>query len=96
MLDFPEFQSAVSLLTGSLDAWIWVFPGLLIGLVFGALPGISVTMAMALFLPMSMYMEFLPAIIFLTSIFHGRRLRGFCTCCPNEHPGYIIGSRHDL
>ncbi|MFZ9103149.1 MAG: tripartite tricarboxylate transporter permease, partial [Burkholderiaceae bacterium] len=76
ILDVDAFNSAVSLLTGDLEAWFWVIPGLIIGLVFGALPGISITMAMALFLPMTLYMEFLPAIIFLTSLLTGARLGG--------------------
>lgn len=76
MIDLPAFGSAVAMLAGSLDAWIWVVPGLLIGLVFGALPGISVSMAMALVLPATLYMEFLPAIIFLTSVYTGAGFGG--------------------
>jgi putative tricarboxylic transport membrane protein len=55
-----------------------VVPGLLIGLLFGALPGISVSMAMAmaLVLPATLYMEFLPAIIFLTSVYTGAGFGG--------------------
>ncbi len=76
MIDIPALGSAVAMLTGSLDAWLWVVPGLLIGLVFGALPGISVSMAMALVLPATLYMEFLPAIIFLTSVYTGAGFGG--------------------
>ncbi len=76
MIDLPALGSAVALLAGSPEAWIWVIPGLLIGLVFGALPGISVSMAMALVLPATLYMEFLPAIIFLTSVYTGAGFGG--------------------
>ncbi|MDO9499990.1 tripartite tricarboxylate transporter permease [Falsiroseomonas sp.] len=76
MIDFPAFGAAISLLAGSPQAWIWVVPGLLIGLVFGALPGISVSMAMALVLPATLYMDFLPAIIFLTSVYTGAGFGG--------------------
>ncbi|WP_137177831.1 tripartite tricarboxylate transporter permease [Roseomonas sp. AR75] len=76
MIDTVAFGAAVAMLAGSLDAWIWVIPGLLIGLVFGALPGISVSMAMALVLPATLYMEFLPAIIFLTSVYTGAGFGG--------------------
>ncbi|MGX9965309.1 tripartite tricarboxylate transporter permease [Roseomonas sp. F4] len=76
MIDFPALGSAIALLSSSLDAWLWVVPGLLIGLVFGALPGISVSMAMALVLPATLYMEFLPAIIFLTSVYTGAGFGG--------------------
>jgi putative tricarboxylic transport membrane protein len=87
ILDVDAFNSAVSLLTGNLDAWVWVIPGLIIGLVFGALPGISITMAMALFLPMTLYMEFLPAIIFLTSIFTGAGFGGSVPAILMNIPG---------
>lgn len=87
MLDFPDFFSAISVLTNGFNAWIWVFPGLVIGLVFGALPGISVTMAMALFLPMTLYMEFLPAIIFLSSIFTGAGFGGSVPAVLMNIPG---------
>jgi len=76
MIDTAAFGSAVAMLAGSLDAWIWVVPGLLIGLIFGALPGISVSMAMALALPATLYMDFLPAIIFLTSVYTGAGFGG--------------------
>lgn len=76
MIDTAAFGSAVAMLAGSPDAWIWVLPGLLIGLVFGALPGISVSMAMALVLPATLYMDFLPAIIFLTSVYTGAGFGG--------------------
>jgi putative tricarboxylic transport membrane protein len=76
MIDTVALGGAVTMLAGSPDAWIWVVPGLLIGLVFGALPGISVSMAMALVLPATLYMEFLPAIIFLTSVYTGAGFGG--------------------
>lgn len=76
MIDTAAFAGAVAMLAGSLNAWVWVIPGLLIGLVFGALPGISVSMAMALVLPATLYMEFLPAIIFLTSVYTGAGFGG--------------------
>ncbi|WP_368416913.1 tripartite tricarboxylate transporter permease [Falsiroseomonas sp.] len=76
MIDTAAFGSAVAMLAGSLDAWLWVVPGLLIGLIFGALPGISVSMAMALVLPATLYMDFLPAIIFLTSVYTGAGFGG--------------------
>lgn len=69
MIDMNSLAGAVALLTSSFEAWIWLIPGLMIGLFFGAMPGISITMAMAIFLPMTLYMEFLPAIIFLTAIY---------------------------
>jgi putative tricarboxylic transport membrane protein len=76
MLDVPALYAALGILSSSWAAWTWVIPGLLIGLFFGAMPGISITMAMAICLPMTLYMEFLPAIIFLTSIYTGAGFGG--------------------
>lgn len=87
MIDFVALQTALQVLTNGLEAWIWVIPGLLVGLIFGALPGISITMAMALFLPMTLYMEFLPAIIFLTSIFTGAGFGGSVPAVLMNIPG---------
>jgi putative tricarboxylic transport membrane protein len=87
MIDLSALGTAIATLTGGFTAWIWVIPGLLIGCVFGALPGISITMAMALFLPMTLYMEFLPAIIFLTSIFTGAGFGGSVPAVLMNIPG---------
>lgn len=87
MIDVPAAAAAVAMLAGSLEAWIWVVPGLLIGLVFGALPGISITMAMALALPATLYMEFLPAIIFLTSVYTGAGFGGSVPAVLMNIPG---------
>jgi putative tricarboxylic transport membrane protein len=62
-------------------------PGLLIGLVFGAMPGISVSMAMALVLPATLYMDFLPAIIFLTSVYTGAGFGGSVPAVLMNIPG---------
>lgn len=87
MIDFAAAGAAVSMLAGSPQAWIWVVPGLLIGLVFGALPGISVTMALALVLPATLYMDFLPAIIFLTSVYTGAGFGGSVPAVLMNIPG---------
>ncbi|HMA16453.1 MAG TPA: tripartite tricarboxylate transporter permease [Kiloniellaceae bacterium] len=74
-------------MSSSYQAWIWVIPGLVAGLVFGAMPGISITMAMAIFLPMTLYMDFLPAIIFLTSIYTGAGFGGAVPAVLMNIPG---------
>ncbi len=71
MIDFPAMSGALSLLGGSWAPWMVVPPGLLIGLIFGAIPGLSVPIAMAVFLPITVHLDFLAAIMFLTSIFTG-------------------------
>ncbi|WP_135467440.1 tripartite tricarboxylate transporter permease [Crenalkalicoccus roseus] len=71
MLDLPALGAAASLLGSSWSPWLVVPPGLLIGLVFGAIPGLSVPIAMAVILPLTLYLDFLSAILLLTSIFTG-------------------------
>lgn len=82
-----DISGAVILLTDNINAWFYILPGLIIGLVFGAIPGISVTMAMALFLPMTLYMDFLSAIIFLTSIYTGAGFGGSVPAILMKIPG---------
>jgi len=74
--DLEALTASMVLLSNGMDAWFWVVPGLLIGLVLGALPGISITMAMALCLPLSLYMDFFPAMVFLTSVYSGAGFGG--------------------
>ncbi len=87
MLDFDAVSSAFELLGSSASAWVYLLPGLLIGLVFGAMPGISITMAMAIFLPLTLYMDFLPAIIFLTAIYTGAGFGGSVPAVLMNIPG---------
>ena len=79
MIDWTAFLSALDLLSSSFSPWIVVIPGLLIGLTFGAIPGLQISMAMAIFLPLTLYMDFLQAMLFLTAIFTGG---GFGGCVP--------------
>ena len=44
MLDQFALSQAFGLLFSSFDPWIWVIPGLLIGLVFGSIPGLQISM----------------------------------------------------
>ncbi|MBC7282381.1 tripartite tricarboxylate transporter permease [Hoeflea sp.] len=87
MLDFSALDGAFGILTSSWSAWLWLIPGLVIGLVFGAMPGISITMAMAIFLPITLYMDFLPAIVFLTSIYTGAGFGGSVPAVLMNIPG---------
>ncbi len=71
MTDFSPFVGAVALLSADMTVWLVIVPGLLLGLVFGAVPGLSISIGMAIFLPITLYMDFVPAILFLTAIFTG-------------------------
>lgn len=71
MIDTQAVAQAFALLFGSWQPWLVVVPGMFIGLIFGALPGLGASMALALVLPFTLYMDFLTAIIFMTAIFTG-------------------------
>ena len=87
MIDFAAFGGALQLLSSDAMAWLVVIPGLLIGLVFGAIPGLSISIAMAVFLPATLYMDFLPAILFLSAIFTGGSFGGAIPAILMNIPG---------
>ncbi len=71
IIDMGAAQEAFALLFSQPQYWLVVIPGIIIGLFFGATPGLQTSMAMAIFLPMTLYMDFLQAMLFLTAIFTG-------------------------
>ncbi len=75
------------MLFSSASPWLIVIPGILIGLVFGAIPGLQISMAMAIFLPMTLYMDFLQAMLFLTAIFTGGGFGGSIPAILMNIPG---------
>lgn len=87
MIDFQAFGSALALLFTDFSPWLIVIPGLLIGLAFGAIPGLQISMAMAIFLPMTLYMDFMQAMLFLTAIFTGGGFGGSIPAILMNIPG---------
>ncbi|MFG6666028.1 tripartite tricarboxylate transporter permease [Halomonas sp. HNIBRBA4712] len=71
MIDYASVQQGLALLFSSFDPWMVVVPGIVLGLIFGATPGLQISMAMAIFLPITLYMDFMQAMLFLTAIFTG-------------------------
>lgn len=71
MIDFEAVSQGFSLLFSDFTPWLIVIPGIILGLVFGAIPGLQISMAMAIFLPLTLYMDFMQAMLFLTAIFTG-------------------------
>ena len=72
MIDFEALHDAFGLLFGSsLTPLLVMIPGLIIGTVFGAVPGMTTSLAMAIFLPLTLHMDFLSSLLFLTAIFTG-------------------------
>lgn len=87
MIDVDALYSGLGLLFSSATPWMIVVPGILIGLVFGAIPGLQISMAMAIFLPMTLYMDFLVAMLFLTAIFTGGSFGGSIPAILMNIPG---------
>jgi putative tricarboxylic transport membrane protein len=76
MLNYTEFAAGVLMLFNDPFNFVMILAGLIVGLVAGAMPGVSNTMAMAICLPMTLYLDFMPAVMFLTSIFTGSGFGG--------------------
>ena len=87
MVDVNAFHGAIQLLFSDANIWFMILPGLLIGLTAGAIAGISNSMAMAICLPLTLYMDFLPAVMFLTAIFTGSGFGGAITSILMGIPG---------
>ena len=71
MSNLVALHGAFDLLTSSWHPWLVVVPGLLIGLIFHAIPGLTTSMAIAVCLPIVPYMDFLSALIFMTAMYTG-------------------------
>jgi len=87
MLDVDAMQSALIMLFTSLGPWLVVVPGIIIGLMFGAIPGLQISMAMAIFLPLTLRVDFLQAMLFLTAIFTGGSFGGSIPAILMNIPG---------
>lgn len=87
MIDLAALHQALTLLFTDPSPWVAVPAGLMIGLVFGILPGLSVPIAMAVFLPLTLYMDFTTAILFLTAIFTGGGFGGAVPAVLMNVPG---------
>jgi putative tricarboxylic transport membrane protein len=87
VIDVDALLSAIGMLFSSGTPWLIVVPGILIGLVFGAIPGLQISMAMAIFLPVTLYMDFMQAMLFLTAIFTGGGFGGSIPAILMNIPG---------
>ncbi len=70
-MNMDNVIAGFTLLFSDLSVWLIVIPGILIGLIFGAIPGLQISVAMAIFLPFTLYMDFMQAMLLLTAIFTG-------------------------
>lgn len=87
MIDSAALVGAFEILGASWQPWLVVPIGLLIGLIFGCIPGLQTSMAMAVFLPATLAADFLTAMLFLTSIFTGGMFGGGVTAILINIPG---------
>lgn len=87
MIETASLLAAVEILFSSASPWLIVIPGIVIGLVFGAVPGLQISTAMAIFLPMTLYMDFMQAMLFLTAIFTGGGFGGSIPAILMNIPG---------
>jgi putative tricarboxylic transport membrane protein len=71
MIDWTALASALHILGSSWQPWMVVVPGILIGLLIHAVPGLTTSMALAICLPIIPYMDFLQALIFMTAMYSG-------------------------
>ncbi len=71
----------------SVQVFLLMNLGVLIGIFFGALPGLSGMMGIILFLPLTYSLEVVPALLFLTAIFVGSEYGGSITAILIGTPG---------
>ena len=68
MLDLNALASAAHILGSSAGCWVWILPGLVIGLAGSAMPGVAISVTMAVVLPLTLQMDLMPSLVFLTSV----------------------------
>ncbi|UWG46338.1 Tripartite tricarboxylate transporter (TTT) class transporter [Halanaeroarchaeum sp. HSR-CO] len=66
---------------------LWIIAGLLLGILFGALPGIGATLGMAIILPLTIPLDGTDAIILLISIYSGAMYGGSISAILINVPG---------
>jgi len=71
LIDWQALQSAVHILAESYTAWLLIFPGIALGMIGGAIPGVSSALILAIVLPATLWMSLLSALIFMTAIYTG-------------------------
>ena len=64
-----------------------IFVGVFVGIVFGAIPGLSTDLAVILFLPLTFNMPIMPSILLLLGIYCGGTYGGSITAIMIGTPG---------
>ncbi len=71
MIDAHALMGALRLLGSSYTAWLLTIPGLALGMLGGAIPGVSSALILAIVLPATLWMNLLSSLIFMTAIYTG-------------------------
>lgn len=81
------FLNGFAEILGSGTLLIYMFAGVLLGMVLGALPGLTGSLGIALMLPFTYHMNALTALVFLLSIYTGGLFGGAITAIMINTPG---------
>jgi len=79
-------------MNANLDCILMIAFGTLLGIVIGALPGLTATTGVSIFLPLTFYMEPVPALGFLGGIYCGGMYGGSITAILINTPGTPAGA----
>ena len=71
LIDWQALASAFHILESSYSAWLLTVPGIALGMLGGAIPGVSSALILAIVLPATLWMSLLSALIFMTAIYTG-------------------------
>jgi len=86
MMDFTLFLQAIDLVFTPLN-FSMIIGGMLLGVFFGALPGISSSMGIVLMIPFTYYMGIMPSVILLVALYAGSAYGGSITAIMFNTPG---------
>ena len=67
-----------------------------IGVVGGALPGVTITMTIIVVLPFTFGLDPLQGLSAMTGVYVGGSAGGLVTCLPARHPGHAFGDRDNV
>jgi len=86
MMDFSLFLQAIDLVFTPFN-FSMIIGGMLLGVFFGALPGISSSMGIVLMIPFTYYMGIMPSVILLVALYAGSAYGGSITAIMFNTPG---------
>lgn len=81
------FEGVLSVLASPVIVFM-IFIGVAVGIIFGSIPGLTATMAVTMFLPMTYGMEPIAAISLLMALYIGGTSGGLISAILLRIPGY--------